>query len=152
MRKILVSLAASLAIASPALANEARVEARGGVVFGSGDEEAIAGIAAGYDYDLGSKAFVGAEVSADKVLEGGTRVTFGLGGRAGVKLAEAGKLYVAGSWQSKPCSFCDDFWSAGAGYQHNFGTNLYGKVEYRHFIVDNANDPDAVLVGLGARF
>jgi|EndMetStandDraft_5_1072996.scaffolds.fasta_scaffold51286_3 outer membrane immunogenic protein len=152
MRKILVSLAASLAIASPALANEARVEARGGVIFGGGDEEGIAGIAAGYDYDLGSKAFIGPEVSADKVLEDGTRVTFGFGARAGVKLSEAGKLYAIGTYQTKPCSGCDEFWTAGAGYQHNFGSNLYGKVEYRHFIVDNANDPDAVVAGLGMRF
>ena len=47
MHKVLLSLAASLALATPALANEARVEARGGVIWDQGDEEAIAGVAAG---------------------------------------------------------------------------------------------------------
>jgi hypothetical protein len=65
MRKVLFALLASLAMASPALANESRVEARGGVIWNGGDSEAIAGVAAGYDFDLGSKAFAGAEVSAD---------------------------------------------------------------------------------------
>ncbi|MEL0211371.1 MAG: hypothetical protein VW891_12465, partial [Novosphingobium sp.] len=68
MRLVLISLAASLVAATPALANETRVEARGGAVWNDSNTEALAGVAAGYDYDLGQAAFVGAEVSADKVL------------------------------------------------------------------------------------
>ncbi|HEY0959020.1 MAG TPA: hypothetical protein VGE05_07065, partial [Novosphingobium sp.] len=105
------------------------------------------------DFDLGSSAFVGAEISADKILTDNTRVSFGFGGRAGVKVSEAGKLYAAGSYQTKPCALCEDSWTLGAGYQHNLGNNLYGKVEYRHYFVDNGvSDPDAVTVGLGMRF
>jgi hypothetical protein len=155
MRKVLVPLLVSLAAmasATPALANEARVEARGGVIWGDGDEEGILGVAAGYDFDLGSNAFVGAEVSADKILTDGTKLSFGLGARAGVKVSEAGKLYAAGGWQSEPCDLCDDLWTLGAGYQHNFGGQLYGKVEYRHFFADNSSDADAVVAGVGVRF
>lgn len=153
MRKILVSLAVSLALATPALANEARIEGRGGVIWDGGDEEAIAGVAAGYDFDLASNAFVGAEVSADKILTGGNKVSFGVGARAGLKTSEAGKLYAVGSYQTEPCDTCEDSWTLGAGYQHAFGSNLYGKVEYRHFFVDNGfSDPDAVTAGLGLRF
>lgn len=153
MRKVLLPLLASLAIASPALANETRVEARGGVIWNNGDSEAIAGVAAGYDFDLGSSTFVGAEVSADKILESNTRVAFGFTGRAGLKTSEAGKLYVAGGYSTKPCRSCEDSLHLGAGYQHNFGKSLYGKVEYRHFFVDDGfSDPDAVVAGVGMRF
>lgn len=153
MRKVLLSLAASLALATPALANEARFEGRGGVIWDQGEEEAIAGVAAGYDFDLGTNAFAGPEVSADKILTDGTKVSFGVGARAGIKTSEAGKLYAAGGWQSESCDTCEDSWSLGAGYQHSFGSNLYGKVEYRHFFVDNNfSDPDAVVAGIGVRF
>jgi opacity protein-like surface antigen len=153
MRKVLLSLAASLALATPALANEARVEARGGVIWDQGDEEAIAGVAAGYDFDLGSSFFAGPEISADKILTDNTKVSFGIGARAGIKTSEAGKLYAAGGWSSETCDTCEDSWSLGAGYQHSFGGNLYGKVEYRHYFVDNGiTDPDAVVAGIGVKF
>jgi len=153
MRFVALSLLASLAVASPALANEGRVEARGGVVWDNGDSEAIAGVAAGYDWDLGGNTFAGLEVSADKILEDNTRFSLGAGGRIGVKTSEAGKLYAAASYQTKPCKFCEDSISAGAGYQHSFGGNLYGKVEYRHFFVSNGfSDYDAVAAGLGVKF
>lgn len=152
MRKVLLALAASVAIASPALAQEARVEGRGGVIWDNGDEEAIGGVAVGYDFDLGTSTFVGAEISADKILTDNTRVSFGFGGRAGARLGEAGKLYAAGSYQTKPCATCEESWTLGAGYQHNLSSNLYGKVEYRHYFVDGFSDPDAVALGLGLRF
>lgn len=157
MRKVLLSLAtaaiASAALATPALANEGRVEARGGVIWDQGDTQAIAGVAAGYDYDLGSSAFAGPEVSADKILTDNQRVTFGVGGRAGIKVSDAGKLYAVGSYQTKFCATCDHSWTAGAGYQQNFTSKIYGKVEYRHYFVgDHFSDPDAVTAGLGVKF
>lgn len=153
MRLVLLSLAASLVAATPALANEVRVESRGGIVWDRTDSEAIAGIAAGYDFDLGKTAFVGAEVSADKVLAGGTKVTFGFSGRAGAKIGDNGKLYGVGGYNTESCDLCDGAWTLGAGYQHGFG-QFYGKVEYRHFFADNAllRDSDAVVVGVGLRF
>ena len=153
MRKVLLPLLASLAVASPALANEARVEARGGVIWDQGQSEGTAGIAAGYDFDLGSNTFAGVEVSGDKILESNTRVAFGATARAGVKLSDAGKAYVAGGYTSKFAKFGDDSLHLGAGYQHNFGSKLYGKVEYRHYFFDNGvTDPDAVVAGVGMRF
>ena len=157
MRKVLLSLATSLtlglALGTPALANEARVEARGGVIWDQGDTQAIAGVAAGYDYDLGTSVFAGPEVSADKILTDNQRVTFGFGGRAGIKVSDAGKLYAVGSYQTKFCATCDHSWTAGAGYQQSFGNKIYGKVEYRHYFVGNGfSDPDAVTAGLGVKF
>lgn len=155
MRLVLLSAAAALVAATPALANETRVEARGGVAWSNGESEAVAGVAAGYDFDLGSQAFAGVEVSADKILDGAAnRVGFGFNGRVGAKLGEQGKLYALGGYTTKFCEFCDGQWDAGAGYEMGFGNKLYGKVEYRHFFVDNNNgdDVDAVVAGLGYKF
>ena len=153
MRTVLISLAAALVAASPAVANEARVEARGGVIWGGGDTEATTGAAAGYDVDLGTSAFVGAEVSGDKILTSGTKVGFGFTGRAGVKLG-AGKLYTNGGYTTEFCDSCQGSWRVGAGYQQNLGSRLYGKVEYSHYLPQAAAaaDSDSVGVGLGLRF
>lgn len=155
MRLAILSAAAVLLATTPALANEARIEARGGVAWSNGESEALAGVAAGYDYDLGTSAFVGAEVSADKILDGAAnRVGFGFAGRVGAKIGEKSKLYAIGGYTTKFCEFCDDTWNAGAGYELGFGQKLYGKVEYRHFFVDNSSgdDVDAVVAGLGMKF
>jgi len=152
MLKYIVPGALALALsAAPAMANEARVEARGGIVWASGDSEATAGVAAGYDFDLGDTAFAGVEVSGDKILTDDTRVSFGFGGRVGAKLGDSGKLYVASSYQTKPCRFCEDSVSVGAGYQHALGESLYAKIEYRRFIADGT-DLNAAVIGLGAKF
>src|SRR5687768_10758214 len=116
MRTVLLALVASLAAATPALANEGRVEARGGIIWDSGFEEAVAGIAAGYDFDLTpGGAFVGAEVSGDKVLTGGTKVAFGFTGRVGANAGERARVFAAGGYTTEPCDLCDGSWHAGAG-------------------------------------
>jgi len=154
MRFIAISLAAAaIAAASPALANEARVEARGGVLWSGGSSEGVAGVAAGYDFDLGPGMFAGVEVSGDKVLESNTRVSAGIGGRVGAKFGTGSKIYAASSYQTKPCGGCEDSWTAGAGFQQAFGQKLYGKVEYRHFFVGNGfKDYNAALAGVGVKF
>lgn len=155
MRTVLFSLAAAAAVvATPALANEARVEARGGIIWSAGDSEATAGAAIGYDFDLGTSAFVGAEVSGDKILVSNTKVAFGFTGRVGAKISEAGKLYANGGYTTEFCNGCSGAYHAGAGYQHNLGTQLYAKAEYRHFFPEQnfVSDSDAVSVGLGLRF
>lgn len=152
MRLVLLSLAASLVAATPALANEGRVEARGGVVWDSNDSEAIGGIAAGYDWDLGTMAFVGGEVSADKILNDGFKVSFGASARLGARLGEASKLYAVGGYATENCDLCEETWNLGAGYQRAFGP-FYGKIEYRHVFVGNGfSDADQAVAGLGYRF
>lgn len=150
MRKIIIAAVAAATLSStPAFAQaagEGRVEARGGVAWANGQEEAIAGIAAGYDFDLGETAFVGVEGSADKILVGGTEVVFGATARAGVKAGENGKFYVNAGY-----SFNDsDAFHAGAGYQHKLGKNVYAKVEYRRFF--DTVDINTAAVGVGFAF
>lgn len=148
MRKTAIALAAATAalVAVPAQANEGRVEARGGIAWAGGQEEAIAGVAAGYDFDLGSTTFVGLEGSADKILANGADVVFGATARAGVKVGTAGKLYATAGY-----SFNDgDAFHAGAGYQHKLGEKLYVKAEYRRFF--DTVDINTAAVGLGLTF
>ena len=153
MRKFIVAAAlTAAALSAPAFAaegGEGRIEARGGIAFADGDSEAIAGVAAGYDFDLGESAFVGVEGSADKLLVGGTDVLFGASARAGAKVGENGKFFVAAGY-----TFGEgDAFHAGAGYEQKLGSNVYGKLEYRRFFVgDGFADINTVAVGVGVKF
>lgn len=154
MSKFTVLLAISGALlASQAHADDGRVEARGGIVFGSGESEAAAGIAAGYDFDIGSQAFMGGEVSADKIFEDDTRISVGISARAGFKVGEDAKLYAIGGYHTKPCEFCEESWSAGAGFEMPFNDTIFGKLEYRrYFVGQGVPDYNSVVAGLGIRF
>ncbi len=155
MKKLILALAATAAFASPAMANEARVEARGGVMwFGNGGgSEDVWGMAAGYDFDLGEKAFAGVEVSGDIIGATGSKVAFGATGRLGAKLGDNTKLFVDGGYTSETCTGCVDAVHAGVGAEVGFGKNLYGKLGYRHFFTSQgAPDSDSVVAGIGIRF
>lgn len=143
MRKFTVLAAAvAAAVSAPAFAGEGRIEARGGIAWSNGDSEAFAGAAAGYDFDLGDRAFLGVEGSADLPLTDGAKVVWGVGARAGGKVSDNGKLYASGGVQF--CCGASDVY-VGGGYQHKFGKNFYGKVEYRHIF----GDLEANLAGIG---
>jgi outer membrane immunogenic protein len=151
MRKFAFAAAlAACAVSTPALASgEGRAEIRGGIAFAGGSEEAFAGIAAGYDFDLGGKAFIGVEASADKVLVDGSDVLFGLAGRIGAKAGENTKIYALAGY-----GFADnqDDPFVGAGVQFGLGARAYGKVEYRRVLISNFTDVNFAGVGVGLRF
>jgi outer membrane immunogenic protein len=143
------AIAATLSTAPAYASGEGRVEARGGIAFTSGIEEPFLGIAAGYDFDLGEKAFIGLEGSADKVLQGGSPVLFGVSGRLGVKASDKARIYALGGYGfTKDDS--DPF--IGAGVQFNLGSKAYGKVEYRRVLTSNFPDVNLAGVGFGVRF
>lgn len=142
----LIATAAALTVAAPAAANEGRAEVRGGIAWAGGNEEAIAGVALGYDFDAGKTAFVGVEASADKVLVDGADVIWGLTGRAGAKLGD-GKLFVAGGYTFVEG---DDDWHLGGGYEHKLTSAAYVKVEYRRYF--DVIDTNTATVGVGIRF
>ena len=153
MKKLILALAATAAFASPAMANEGRIEARGGVIWDSGVTEDVYGAAAGYDFDLGSSAFTGLEVSGDKAGVSGTRVVWGFTGRLGAKVGGNTKVFADGGYSTSACSGCVDSVHAGVGAEVGFGSNLYGKLGYRHYFTSGgATDSDAVVAGLGIRF
>ncbi len=153
MRYAILAAAASLAATTPALADEARVEARGGVYWTDGYTQGTAGIAAGYDWDLGPGSFVGAEVSGDKILDSGTKVSFGASGRFGAKLETGTKLYGVGGYSTEPCDVCEGAWNAGVGAEVPLGGRTYVKAEYRHYFVGNGfTDSNAAVAGIGIKF
>lgn len=153
MRKIILPLIASLAVATPAMANETRAEVRGGVIWSNGDSEDTWGAALGYDFDLGDTAFAGVEVSGDKIGTSGTKVSWGVGGRLGLKAGEQTKLYGTGGWNSEACDLCDDSAYVGAGVQQGITDKFYVKAEYRHnFFSRPVPDSDAVVAGVGIKF
>lgn len=143
--------AVALAIAfssAPAFANDGYVEARGGIISALGDEEATAGVAAGYDFDLNDTLFAGVEVSGDKVLVDGSDIYVGFTGRIGTRLGENTKLFAAGGYT---VGEGEDVPHLGAGLQQNVSDKIYVKAEYRHFFGDFA-DADSGVVGVGVRF
>lgn len=151
MKKFAVAAALlSAVVATPALAQngEGHVEVRGGYITGSGLDDATLGVAGGYDYNLGDKAFAGVEIAGDKVLIDGTKVQFSSGARLGANLGTNGKLYATGGYTFGQI---DDPY-VGAGYQHKLTQNVYGKVEYRHQFINNFDDTDAFAVGVGFAF
>lgn len=152
MKKIVLALAAAAAFATPAMANEARVEARGGIAWDSGSTEDIWGIAAGYDFDLGSSAFAGLEVAGDKLGVSGTKVSFSAAGRLGAKLGEKTKLYADAGYGTEFATGAGGDPFAGVGVEHTVVGNVYGKLFYRHYFVDSATDVDGVGVGVGVKF
>jgi opacity protein-like surface antigen len=147
----LVAAVAALAVATPAAANQARVEARGGMSFGENqDEEFIGGVAAGYDFDLSETVFVGAEASVDKVFVDNSGVVLGGTARLGMRQGNS-RFFVAGGYTDLTCDFCGDGFHAGAGVEAPLSGNVYGKLEYRHFFFDG-NDSNVVAAGVGMRF
>ena len=153
MRKIVLPLLASLALASPALANETRVETRGGVIWSNGTSEDTWGAAVGYDFDLAPNTFAGLELSGDKIGATGTKVAFGANGRLGVKAGTGTALYGTGGYSTETCDTCKGQWNLGAGVEQNISGPFYVKAEYRHLFEKNLMPgADALAAGVGVRF
>jgi len=153
MLTYLLPFAASLALATPALADEFRAELRGGVWWAPGVHKGTIGVAAGRDFNVAGLLFVGVEGSADKILTSGSKVSFGASGRAGANVTPWDKLYLAAGYSTKPCDLCEGAASVGAGWEHKIFFGLYGKLEYRHFIGHNGqSDANAGVAGVGVKF
>jgi opacity protein-like surface antigen len=152
MRKFILPLLASLAVATPALA-DTRAEVRGGAIWSNGASEATYGAAIGFDGDLGPAAFYGLELSGDKIDATGTKVAFGLSGRAGLKAGPSTRVYGTGGYTTEACDLCDGQWHAGAGLEQNVAPKIYIKAEYRHYFETNSSfGADALVGGVGLRF
>ena len=146
MKKIFaIAAVAAALVAAPASANEGRVEARAGLGWAGGNEDFVAGLAAGYDIDVGTSAFIGPEVSYDTNFDGFDMLN--IGARAGAKVGNGGKLYVGVGYDLADIEEVN----ASVGYQHSFGEKTYGKIEYRRYFL-NGTDLNAAAVGFGVKF
>lgn len=184
MRFTYLSALVALTIAAPAFAGTFHADVHGGwdhvSVSGYSKSGVAYGIAAGYDVDLGSKAFVGIEGSADDsstkacasdVLVLGDRACVKAGrdlsvvGRIGYKLSDMHKIYaLAGYANGRVKATYDDGTTSGsiasngdglrlgAGLQLGLGSHLYGKLEYRYTNYQSDFSRHQVLAGFGAAF
>ena len=152
---IIAGLSTALALATPAHADETRVEVNTSANFQGGDYQQSIGAAAGHDFTLAPGFFAGPEVSIDKLVASNTLTGFGLSARAGANLGPLGKLYAVGGWATQDYHGGNPDWDIGAGYQHAFLPGTYGKVEYRHYTSSAAGatpSRDAITVGFGLHF
>ena len=149
-------------------------------VLGESDEGVAYGIAAGYELPVSETMFAGVELSLDDsttkecasdVLVVGDEACVKAGRdisavvRLGTKLGETSKLYVLGGYTNARIKLTyddgvtsdslgenGDGFRLGAGYQHDFGGNLFGKIEYRYSNYESDFSRHNGVIALGMRF
>lgn len=144
------------------------------------DEGVLYGVSAGYEVPLGNNLFAAVEaglsdsstkectrdflVLNDKLcVKSGRDISATL--RLGTSLSEASKLYVLGGYTNGRIrvTYQDSFgkdsdgvnldgFRLGAGYQHNFGQNLFGKIEYRYSNYEQGVERHNGVVAIGMNF
>lgn len=142
-----VAAAAIAVLATPAQADETRVEVRTGIVWCCGVSDETIGVAVGHDFDLGSEMFVGVEAVADTDFDF-IDPTIGVNARLGTKLSEETKVFVLGGYAYETGFDFDDA-VFGAGLQHNFTEQALLSVQFQRYIDTDVN---RAVVGFGIRF
>lgn len=184
MKKIaLVAVAAAAALPTAAHAG-GYIQVQTGIdsvsVAGDSDEGVAFGAAAGYDFPIGEKLFVGIEGSVDDsttkecvtdILVIGDKGCLKTGRdlsavvRLGTNLSETSQLYVLGGYTNAriKATYDDgvtsdsigdngDGFRLGAGYKHNFGEQFFGKLEYRYSNYEGDFSRHNGLVAVGMNF
>ncbi len=169
----------------PAAANaQAYVQVQTGLdsvsAAGESDEGIAYGVAAGYDFPIGEKMFIGIEGSVDDsstkecerdLLVIGDKACLKTGRdlaavvRLGTNLSESSQLYVLGGYTNARIRFTyddgvtsssvgenGDGFRLGAGFKHNFGQNFFGKLEYRYSNYEGDVSRHNGLVAVGVNF
>ncbi|QZP08348.1 porin family protein [Caenibius sp. WL] len=180
MKKItLAALAAAAAVLPAAAHAQAYVQVETGLdavdtsVLGN-DEGVLYGVSAGYEVPLGNNLFAALEAglsdSSTKecvridgerdCIKSGRDISATL--RFGTNLSEAAKLYALGGYTNArvKATYAGETYDAvnldgfrlGAGYQHNFGQNLFGKIEYRYSNYEQGVERHQGVVAIGAKF
>ena len=146
-KMIFAIIVAAAAISSPAIANEGRVEVRGGWIWVPGGSDDALGVALGYDADIGEKTYVGVEISADTNIDFVSPI-YSLTGRVGVKAGENTKIFVSGGYARASDVYADDV-TIGAGGQFSLGKEAFASVQYQRYIDTQLN---RISFGIGLKF
>ncbi|HEY0131141.1 MAG TPA: porin family protein [Allosphingosinicella sp.] len=145
------------------------------------DSGIVYGIGAGYDFSIAPKVELGVDLSADlstmeecesSVVLANDRACLDAGRdlaaavRLGYKVSDRGTLYALAGYTNARFRFdyttpagvttrdgrnLDGF-RLGAGYQHDFGKRMYGKVEYRYSNYEAGVTRHQALLGVGVKF
>ena len=185
MKKLTIAALAAAVAVLPAAANaQAYVQVETGLdvvdTDVGNDEGILYGVAAGYEFPLGSNVFAAVEagisdsttkecarnvdVVGDKAcIKAGRDLSATL--RLGTNLSENSKIYALGGYTNAriKATYDDGFdrysdgvnldgFRLGAGYQHNFGQNLFGKIEYRYSNYEQGFERHQGVVAVGAKF
>jgi outer membrane immunogenic protein len=144
------------------------------------DEGVQYGVSAGYEMPLGGSVFAGVEVGiadsttkecAEDLLTLGDKACLKSGRdlsalvRLGTKLDEANSIYALGGYTNARvrATYDDgtvkdsagenlDGFRLGAGFKHNFGPNLFGKLEYRYSNYEAGVERHNGIVAIGMNF
>lgn len=143
----IAAVAVLATVATPAVANETRLEARGGIAWVSGASDETIGVALGHDVDLGQTTFIGVEAVADTDFNI-SDPTIGVNARLGFKAGENSKLFASAGYAYSTGFEIDDA-VVGAGFQHNLGASSLVSIQYQRYIDFDIN---RATVGLGFRF
>ncbi|HEX8308047.1 MAG TPA: porin family protein [Allosphingosinicella sp.] len=152
-----------------------------GINNNDSDSGIVYGIGAGYDFRIAPKVELGVDLSADlssmeecesSVILAGDRACLDAGRdlaaavRLGYKVSDRGTLYALAGYTNARFRFdyttpanvttrdgrnLDGF-RLGAGYQHDFGKRMYGKVEYRYSNYEADVTRHQALIGVGVKF
>lgn len=139
--------AAAATLATPAYADETRVEARGGIVWCCGASDETIGLVVGHDFDIGEKVFLGVEGVVDSNFDLDDPV-LGVNARLGTKVGENTKIFALAGY-AHATDFDQDDAVVGAGVQHNLGEKALLSLQYQRTLDLELN---RVLVGVGLRF
>lgn len=148
MKKIACIVAAAAAtIAAPSYAaTEGYVDSRVGIAFADGASNETLTLAVGYDVDIGTNVFLGAEAAAI------TDASFyspliALNSRVGVNASEKDKVFATVGYVMDTSSSGGSA-MIGAGYEHQFGESKVG-IQFQRTLDVNVN---FVSVGFGFKF
>ena len=156
-----IAAAAAATFSATAAQAQSYLEVRGGIAGGSGSTTETIGLAAGFDVDVGSSAFIGTELTADTNASFDTPV-YGLNLRIGSKVSEAGKLFATAGvarYEDSGYFYVPGYfvvysgWEtdivAGVGYQHKIGNSMRVSVQYQRYFDTQYNRG---TVGIGLEF
>lgn len=162
----LALVAATAPSAALAEGGNGYVELRGGVAGASGTSSETIGLALGYDFDIGSQAFLGAELVADTDSSFADPI-YGLNARLGFKSGERSKIFATlgyawsnysgviaiptgnGGAIAVPISGSYDDFAAGFGFQHDIGQSSYLSLQYQNYFDTGIN---RASIGFGIKF
>lgn len=160
MKRLFVAAACAAAFTSTAANAEGYVELRNGLAVSPDLTTESIGLAAGYDVDLGSSAFVGSEITAETNAGFDTPV-YGLNLRVGAKTSADGKLFATagvarysdyGYFRTPNYTVFYSGWytdvAAGVGYQHKIGGSARVSIQYQHYF-DTQFNRGTVGIGFG---
>lgn len=148
MKKIayIVAAAATTFAAPSYAATEGYVDSRVGIAFADGASSETLGLAVGYDFDIGTNLFLGAEVVA---ITDASFVSplIGPNARIGVNASETDKVFATVGYLHDT-EYDEGSAAIGAGYEHQFGKSKVS-IQYQRTLDVNAN---FVSVGFGFKF